>query len=1285
MSIDGFAHSPPNNESHLETYCLALFARHLRVPNLQRYANRGDAQDGLDLLGVSETGDVVGVQCKLRAARGTLTKRDLLADVAKARAFRPALDQFVVATTARRSRELQAIAARITRRHKGQRKFSVTVYAWPDIEELLKLYEDVRDQLYQTPVVQHLETLSAGMRQVLIAVETTDRGSDPDAVHAEIDEAFSHALRGEPTLALFALDKLEKRRWDKIDARARYRIKANRGNALALQNRLREAASLYLEAATYQPANEQARAFAALAHVYLDDRKEACRLADELCRDHPRLARAHAIRIQCVPTWSGAADIVRALPAGLSEDSEIAAAISKRAAEAGDFEDAEIFARLALKGSPDWAEAKVALAVVLIQSQRAQAIIDPEGAMTPIDPGRVREAERLLTEIIECHRERDPGRMSPSVFAHRAAARQLLNDGPGSLEDARIAHQAEPANPEIALGFAITLQESGDPARAISVMQSVQGSTCPSKLQLRLALGLLERSGNGDADLALTALETGLTHLSQEDRRFRLFYVDVYADTVRRVRGADGLNAATGALNENLVSPWALGVVRARAIAAGGDKSLATTLASAALALGLGEALPEEKALLAALLERLGRMAESFAVWRSTAKPAVLDLHAIHAVRSGYLHGDHAWVMDFCRQARTAGVLDRRLAETEFELLVRYREHDEAAELLKQFLVKHTGDPWALVNRSILGLRHNRPEWVVADASLYPPVESVDPAMGRGIVVVLCEGPRRADAVVYAYRLLRRFPDSEEANQAMIGSLFVPVGSEPALERPTVAGPGTAVAIKEEGVAEPRWVFIEDDKDPPPTLSRGEYAPDHALAKALAGKAVGDEVEIASGPLGRKHGRIVNVDSKLVVRAQLCMARWQENFPDHSFVSEVHLPLLGEPGVDPQAALAPMIEPMQRLDEARRECEKQYRDSPIPLPCVARALGKSVVETTMHMASEPDLPIRCGPGHPRSLAGAVSRATSLPVVVIDPTALTTLFLLDAGHLLDKLPFKRLVPSSAIAEFRGLIETYRNGQERAFVGVREGGLWMTNIPEDVARMQDARVLAFIEQLLCSCEPIGGEALARIDRKLSKHLQEHYPDSSIDAVSAAIYRGAALWTDDGPSAEGLARQFKLPTLWTHPVLLAALERASMTREEVSLAIAKLVAWEYTFVGVGADVVVAACRAADWNPDRFPAKRVLDHFSNPDLDLRPLATVLYSSIVRVWQTCPLEESAGFLTLRILDRVASRLDGRQLVEALKNDISKLFGLDVIRGDRARRVVAAFLAMPSRKIILAR
>ena len=90
----------------------------------------GQPQCGVDVYGQPDGEGYCGIQCKRHdaALNAAVTEVELTGEIAKARAFKPNLARFILATTAPRDVKIQAVVRRLNER-KGK-PFSVEVLFW---------------------------------------------------------------------------------------------------------------------------------------------------------------------------------------------------------------------------------------------------------------------------------------------------------------------------------------------------------------------------------------------------------------------------------------------------------------------------------------------------------------------------------------------------------------------------------------------------------------------------------------------------------------------------------------------------------------------------------------------------------------------------------------------------------------------------------------------------------------------------------------------------------------------------------------------------------------------------------------------------------------------------------------------------------------------------------------------------------------------------------------------------------------------------------------------------
>ncbi len=125
----------PSNWQDFEALCHQLWKEIWSDPNAQRNGRAGQEQFGVDVFGRPVYRSAyAGVQCKDKDGRlgSLLTESQLLIECANAKAFRPELESFTLATTAASNQAIQTAARKINA--EGQFPFDVHVWSWDEIE-----------------------------------------------------------------------------------------------------------------------------------------------------------------------------------------------------------------------------------------------------------------------------------------------------------------------------------------------------------------------------------------------------------------------------------------------------------------------------------------------------------------------------------------------------------------------------------------------------------------------------------------------------------------------------------------------------------------------------------------------------------------------------------------------------------------------------------------------------------------------------------------------------------------------------------------------------------------------------------------------------------------------------------------------------------------------------------------------------------------------------------------------------------------------------------------------
>ena len=245
--------APPRNWETFEDLCHALFKKVWQDPHAQKNGRKGQAQCGVDVFGSPnhDRSSYRGVQCKGKEANygSAATPNELLAEIAKADTFIPALEHWTFATTAPVDGHLQEAARIHSVQRNKQDRFAVDVLGWEEIQALMAEHPDIIAEFYPEhadhipEVLEALKELpsinakltrlidsSLGASRLLVTTRTSrakweritfedDRGLGPallgrplgpsdatacprlteaDTLASQLRIAFSARLRGEP-------------------------------------------------------------------------------------------------------------------------------------------------------------------------------------------------------------------------------------------------------------------------------------------------------------------------------------------------------------------------------------------------------------------------------------------------------------------------------------------------------------------------------------------------------------------------------------------------------------------------------------------------------------------------------------------------------------------------------------------------------------------------------------------------------------------------------------------------------------------------------------------------------------------------------------------------------------------------------------------------------------------------------------------------------------------------------------------------------------------------------
>lgn len=133
---------PPENWQDFELLCKKLWGEIWNCPDIiKRNGRSGQKQCGVDIYGTPNgSTEYYGIQCKGKDnyTHAQLTKKEIDAEITKAKNFKPALKAFYFATTAVKDAAIEEYIREKNVENITNGGFAIDIFSWEDIVDLLK-------------------------------------------------------------------------------------------------------------------------------------------------------------------------------------------------------------------------------------------------------------------------------------------------------------------------------------------------------------------------------------------------------------------------------------------------------------------------------------------------------------------------------------------------------------------------------------------------------------------------------------------------------------------------------------------------------------------------------------------------------------------------------------------------------------------------------------------------------------------------------------------------------------------------------------------------------------------------------------------------------------------------------------------------------------------------------------------------------------------------------------------------------------------------------------------
>jgi tetratricopeptide (TPR) repeat protein len=477
------------------------------------------------------------------------------------------------------------------------------------------------------------------------------------------------------------------------------------------------------------------------------------------------------------------------------------------------------------------------------------------------------------------------------------------------------------------------------------------------------------------------------------------------------------------------------------------------------------------------------------------------------------------------------------------------------------------------------------------------------------------------EAHALAYRTMLANPASQSVTMGYISVFLAPGHSRELNVDVTTVQNDTAVELKnEEGVT--TVYIIEPDAALRPSVHY--LPPDHTVAKLLAGKKVGETVEMPNKSIAT----IISIKPKVLHALHDAMENFPNRFPEAEGFEQIKIDTTKEGGFEP------MLEKLRDRHDAGKEIGKLYESGALPLSLVGRSLGCDPIEAMVGIAST-GRPIRvCGGTHvERNKALAAIDGNATKGCVVDAATL---------HVIRRLKIEgtvaaicgpiHIIDETALGLQRKIHELEKRLNEPDLsLAYRDGQYYKTEItPEqkkEILESLEADRIWLAENV--TILPAEG---SRDPSPEWRELIERFGSSFLDEIRAAEGAGLMLVSEDQALRSLGQADYVVPSTWLQPILMRALERNVMSEVEYRDAVVTMIESQFQFISISTQLLLSAVHGTIGHILPAAFEKLVAKIGGKIAELESHVSVAYRTAVAVWK----DQS---LTITVRQAVVGRL----------------------------------------------
>jgi hypothetical protein len=301
------------------------------------------------------------------------------------------------------------------------------------------------------------------------------------------------------------------------------------------------------------------------------------------------------------------------------------------------------------------------------------------------------------------------------------------------------------------------------------------------------------------------------------------------------------------------------------------------------------------------------------------------------------------------------------------------------------------------------------------------------------------------------------------------------------------------------------------------------------------------------------------------------------------------------------------------------------------------------------------------------------------VLVLDATALGTIFLAGAEKILELARTPLLVSEGTIGDLEACDLLSHADGPVARLGRMDGKYQIIETQADVVTRNKRRLEEFLKAVERHCEIVPGLPLAKLEKQKREGLISLLGRATAESAAVAIERGGALWSDDLPAAIAAQHIASCKRVWSQLVFEEERKAGGIPLDLYGNLVLGLIEANYSYTWLSPELLLEIGRLRQWKLEDPRLWKVLERLASEETNASSLGVLTLKTLSLLWGGDVLDEVAQAVTIKIGRSILSRADGRVLIEAVRKNIGKAFGVNVLGEAKVRAILSALSEMSLR------